>query len=173
MIDNIRIIDTNGFTPTADTVWRMVTLSCDSTMGTVSGGGLHADSTYATLRAMPLAGYRFVAWNDGDTLNPRNVFVVSDTAFTATFRQDGVGIKEWRVENGEWSVWPNPASGSVTIATDGPAVVTLLDVSGREVLRQALPAGGARVDISRLMQGVYFLRLEGSAVVKKLLVGSF
>ena len=172
MIDNIRIIDTTGFTPPPDTVWRMVTLSCDSTMGTVSGGGLHADSTYATLRAMPLAGYRFVAWNDGDTLNPRNVFVVSDTAFAALFEwvDDSVGIAEWRAENGEWSVWPNPASGSVTIATDRPIVVTLLDVSGREVLRQALPAGGARVDISRLMQGVYFLRLEGSAVVKKLIV---
>ena len=148
----------------------MVTLSCDSTMGTVSGGGLHADSTYATLRATPLTGYRFVAWNDGDTLNPRNVFVVSDTTFTATFQplEDSVGIDA--VNRDGWQVWPNPASGQVTIATGKPAVATLLDVSGREVLRQALPAGGARVDINRLMQGVYFIRLEGCVVVKKLIV---
>ena len=170
-IDNIRIIDTtHAEPPLPDTVWRMVTLSCDSTMGTVSGGGLHADSTYATLRALPLTGYRFVAWNDGDTLNPRNVFVVSDTAFTATFQplEDSVGIDA--VNRDGWQVWPNPASGQVTIATGKPAVATLLDVSGREVLRQALPAGGAQVDISRLMQGVYFIRLEGCVVVKKLIV---
>ena len=171
IIDNVRIIDTTYAPPLPDTVWRTVTvLSADSTMGTVGGGGLHMDSTYATLYATPFAGYRFVAWNDGDTLNPRNVFVVSDTTFTATFQplEDSVGIDA--VNRDGWQVWPNPASGQVTIATGKPAVATLLDVSGREVLRQALPAGGARVDISRLMQGVYFIRLEGCVVVKKIVL---
>ena len=172
MIDNIRIVDTTYPAPPPDTVWRMVTvLSADSTMGTVSGGGLHVDSTYATLRAMPFTGYRFVAWNDGNTLNPRNVFVVSDTAFTATFvREDSVGIAALGVASGMWSMWPNPASMSVTVQVTQPSVFTLLDVSGREVIRRRLTAGSTPVDISRLSQGVYFVRIEGSAAVKKLIV---
>lgn len=158
-------------TPPPDTVWRMVTVhSADSTMGTVSGGGSCMDSTTVTIRADALQGYEFVAWNDGDTLNPRQVFVVSDTAFTALFREveDSVGIAGVRA--GEWRLFPNPARGSVMVEVVQPEVLTLLDVSGREVLRKRLSSGGTRVDISALPQGVYFVRLDGNALVKKLIV---
>lgn len=157
-------------TPPPDTVWYTVTVLCDSTMGTVSGGGSCMDSTTVTIRANALQGYEFVAWNDGDTLNPRQVFVVSDTAFTALFREveDSVGIAGVRA--GEWRLYPNPASTSVTVEVVQPEVLTLLDVSGREVLRKRLSAGGTRVDISALPQGVYFVRLDGNALVKKLIV---
>ena len=171
-IDDVSIIlvaDTTHTVP--DTVWRMVTVhSADSAMGTVSGGGPCMDSTTVTIRANALQGYEFVAWNDGDTLNPRQVFVVSDTAFTALFRgvEDSVGIAGVRAE--EWRLYPNPASTSVTVEVVQPEVLTLLDVSGREVLRKRLSAGGTRVDISALPQGVYFVRLDGNALVKKLIV---
>ena len=170
IIDNVRIIDTTYAPPLPDTVWRTVTVLCDSTMGTVSGGGSCMDSTTVTIRANALQGYEFVAWNDGDTLNPRQVFVVSDTAFTALFREveDSVGIAGVRA--GEWRLFPNPASTSVTVEVVQPEVLTLLDVSGREVLRKRLSAGGTRVDISALPQGVYFVRLDGNALVKKLIV---
>lgn len=171
IIDNVRIIDTTYAPPLPDTVWRTVTvLSADSTMGTVSGGGSCMDSTTVTIRANALQGYEFVAWNDGDTLNPRQVFVVSDTAFTALFREveDSVGIAGVRA--GEWRLYPNPARGSVMVEVVQPEVLTLLDVSGREVLRKRLSAGGTRVDISALPQGVYFVRLDGNALVKKLIV---
>lgn len=39
-----------------------------------------------SLTVMPDKGYHFVAWNDGDTSNPRVVAVVSDTFFSASFR---------------------------------------------------------------------------------------
>ena len=62
--------------------------SADPTMGTVSGGGSYADSSLATITALPYEGCRFVGWNDGDTANPRQVLVVSDTAFIAYFTRD-------------------------------------------------------------------------------------
>ncbi len=43
------------------------------------------DSDIATIQATPQAGYRFVAWNDGNTDNPRSITVTQDTTFTATF----------------------------------------------------------------------------------------
>lgn len=159
--------------PPPDTVWRTVTVhSADSTMGSVIGGGPCMDSTTVTIRAIALQGYEFVAWNDGDTLNPRQVFVVSDTAFTALFREveDSVGINELSILNSHFSIYPNPASMSVTVEVAQPDVLTLLDVSGREVLRKRLSVGGTRVDISALPQGVYFVRLGGSTLVKKLIV---
>ena len=62
--------------------------SADPTMGTVSGGGSYADSSLATITALPYEGCRFVGWNDGDTANPRQVLVVRDTAFIAYFTRD-------------------------------------------------------------------------------------
>ena len=38
-----------------------------------------------TIYATPARGYKFVWWNDGDTSNPRTVFVTQDTTFIAYF----------------------------------------------------------------------------------------
>lgn len=53
--------------------------------GSVTGAGSYAVGTTVVLMAHPAAGYSFICWNDGDTLNPRMVNVVRDTAFTAMF----------------------------------------------------------------------------------------
>lgn len=39
-----------------------------------------------TIAAFPYENYSFVEWNDGDTVNPRNVTIQSDTAFVACFQ---------------------------------------------------------------------------------------
>ena len=41
----------------------------------------------ATLTANANACYQFVGWNDGNTENPRIVYLTSDTTFTATFEE--------------------------------------------------------------------------------------
>ena len=41
----------------------------------------------ATLTANANACYQFVGWNDGNTENPRLIFLSSDTTFTATFEE--------------------------------------------------------------------------------------
>ena len=57
----------------------------DTMRGTVTGGGTYAQGTMVVLTAFPAAGYRFVCWNDGDTLNPRVVALDRDSGFTAMF----------------------------------------------------------------------------------------
>ena len=74
------------------TISTVSVVSADLTMGTVSGGGEYADSSLATISALPFEGYRFERWNDGDTANPRQVLVVCDTTFIAFFAPDTV----WR-----------------------------------------------------------------------------
>ncbi len=59
--------------------------SADSTMGYGSGGPFVEDSSWTEIRAWANYGFRFRCWNDGDTTNPRRVFVTCDTAFTAYF----------------------------------------------------------------------------------------
>ncbi len=44
------------------------------------------------LTATPFEGYHFVAWNDGDSINPRVISVVSDTFFSALFEQNRYNV---------------------------------------------------------------------------------
>lgn len=81
-------LDTTPVPP--DTVWRTVTLSCDTAMGTVSGAGVYPDSSAVVISATPFEGYHFVAWNDNDTHTVRTLMLVSDTAFTAYFAADSL-----------------------------------------------------------------------------------
>ena len=92
-IDNIEVfVDSTLIPITPDTVWRTVTVFCDSTMGSVSGGGTYIDSSMVTITATANDGYHFTSWNDGDTHVVRNILLVSDTAFTAHFAADTLPI---------------------------------------------------------------------------------
>lgn len=60
--------------------------SADATMGSVFGDGNNFcnNSTY-NIVAEANIGYEFSAWNDGNTDNPRSIYLTGDTAFVATF----------------------------------------------------------------------------------------
>ena len=57
----------------------------DSLMGSVSGAGRFSDLTWHTITATPAPGHTFVQWSDGNTDNPRSVYLTSDTLLTAKF----------------------------------------------------------------------------------------
>ncbi len=59
--------------------------SADEAMGTVSEGGTYDYGTEIQISATPAEGYGFVAWNDGNTDNPRTITVTEDITYTATF----------------------------------------------------------------------------------------
>ena len=61
------------------------TITTAATNGTVTGGGLYAEGSTATLYATPNTGYRFTQWSDGNTDNPRTVTVTGDQKYTAMF----------------------------------------------------------------------------------------
>lgn len=57
----------------------------DSSMGTVTGGGVYEKNSMATLTAIPNANFKFVKWKNGSTENPRKVTVTADASYTAIF----------------------------------------------------------------------------------------
>ena len=60
-------------------------LANDQSMGFVTGGGEYTYNTIATISATANQGYRFSQWNDGITLNPRNIIVTGNVTYTAIF----------------------------------------------------------------------------------------
>lgn len=166
-IDSI-VVDGHADTLPAppDTVWRTVAAaSADERLGTVVGGGLVPDSSVVSLVAVPHthdAQVVFDRWNDGDTSNPRQVFVVSDTAFTAYFSvvEDSVGIADSPFPASALRLYPNPTSGKVVVAcAETIATVTLTDLAGRGYTVHFTPRGEGKyvLDLAFLPQGNYLL----------------
>jgi hypothetical protein len=81
----------NYFTNIIENLFDISVYSNDTLMGiaSVAQANTCANDT-AIISVTPKTGYRFVAWNDGKTTNPRTITVMSDTAFTAIFGLQGM-----------------------------------------------------------------------------------
>lgn len=93
--------------------------------------------------------------------------MVSEWSDTIEFTFDGVGVDEAGEAEGcgLFALAPNPASGSVTVrpaarVDDYPAVLTVSDANGREVLRRTLADGSPlTIDVGALTKGAYLVTL--------------
>lgn len=132
--------------------------SGNSSMGTVSGGGVYPFGTTVTLEAHPYDGYRFVRWSDGSAANPRTITVNGNATYVAHF-VSLTGIDDPASE--PLILYPNPASEWVNISVAEPGEVSILDVTGRTVLTQTIRQSGAQtitLDVSTLPDGLYFVK---------------
>lgn len=59
--------------------------------GTVEGSGTYSPGQMVEISAVAKSGYRFSAWNDGDTDANRTVTVTGDATYTATFVSTATG----------------------------------------------------------------------------------
>jgi hypothetical protein len=152
-----------------------VTLSTnDTAMGTVTGDGIYQEGAVATIAAVPYTGYRFDVWSDSDTTNPRTLLVTSDTVLVAYFSiiDDSLDIDYPQTTDDLLRLYPNPTTGMVTIESSRATAITLIDIYGRKVVQMRVDTGHTSLDLSRLPRGIYFVRMDGSSIVKKLVLGA-
>ena len=141
--------------------------------GTVSGGGQYEEGANATITATANEGYRFVEWNDHNTDNPRTFTVTGDMSFVATFEANENGIGD--VVAGTMSLYPNPASTSVTLGLEGfegEVIVDVVDMNGRVVYNANTTSTTVSIDVREMPQGAYFVRVTSGSrtAVSKLIV---
>ena len=74
------------------------------------------------------------------------------------------------IETADLTIYPNPASMTVTVETEQPSTLTLTDATGRECGRWKVENGKTTLDISPLSAGVYFVRLSTSPTIRKLII---
>jgi len=121
----------------------------------------NCDNDYkAVMQATANSGYRFVSWNDGNTDNPRNINVTSDSTFTAIFESVS-GIDE--ILDNSISIYPNPVKEELFITSENKVEkIEICDLAGRVVsgvFNTPLQNGGATINVSSLPQGVYFVKI--------------
>lgn len=69
--------------------YTVTATSSDTTMGSVTGGGVY--QVYSTRKLLALAneGYKFVSWDDGSQENPKEIIVTDTVSYTAIFSDLG------------------------------------------------------------------------------------
>lgn len=90
---------------------------------------------------------------DGDTVMPPVCWGSCDPCGSAT------SVVE--VEALQMKVYPNPASGSVTVQTAEAGTLRILDLSGRLMLSTPVAAGEQQIAIDGLSTGLYIVQLSG------------
>jgi hypothetical protein len=71
----------------------------------------------------------------------------------------GVGLDEKYISENHLILYPNPSSDKITVESDARGRLSILDLSGRQLLQREIAAPASLVDISTLPSGVYFVRL--------------
>ena len=72
--------------------YTITTVSSDTQRGTTKGDTTVNYLEYITISATASYGYHFVQWNDGNSVNPRQVQVTKDMTYTATFDKNTYAI---------------------------------------------------------------------------------
>ncbi len=130
-----------------------VTLICNTSEGTVSGGGTYISGTQATIQAFPNPGYVFTQWDDGNTENPRTFTVTGDVTRVAFFAT-GVGENE----QSSLQVYPNPAKESIRIlGLESNTEVEIYNSLG-ELVKVLSVGPDQEIGIRDLASGLYLVR---------------
>ena len=98
--------------------------------------------------------------------------IVSDWTSGVDFTTETQGIED--VDNAAITLYPNPASSTVTIEAmnSEQLTVNIVDMNGRQVYSGNTANGSLTVDVSGMAQGAYFVRITGERVnaIRKLIV---
>ena len=148
--------------------------SSNDLLGYTTGDSTYYEGDPAVIKAIPLTDrYRFTHWNDSDTVNPRTIIVMQDTAFTAHFEMipqpEGITAPDGQLSilNSQFSITPNPAHSSVTVTLNSQLStlnyqlsMTLTDAAGRELLTLKVQQPKFTVPLAQYPAGTYFLTLR-------------
>ena len=139
-----------------------ISITADPTAGGVlTGGGTYTYGQSCTITATPNEYYVFINWT-------KNGAVVStDESFTFTVRESQEYVAHFRyydnVEENTLScqIFPNPFTSAVRITTEKAAQsVSIYDIYGRLMMRQAVSDTQFEMDMSKLSPGAYLMQID-------------
>ena len=92
-----------------------------------------------------------------------------DSIIELTLTVTGVGINEWTMDNGQWTIYPNPTNGQLIIDNGQLTIdkVEMYDVVGRKVETwhaASLQGEATSINVSQLANGIYFLRINNKII---------
>ena len=81
-----------------------------------------------------------------------------------------MGVNEITPISNSLKIYPNPASGNITLETPETGTLSVYNLNGILVLEQKITKQTTTIDVSKLSEGLYVLKVVGE---KKVFVGKF
>ena len=139
-----------------------ISVTADPTSGgTLTGGGMYTYGQSCTITATSNEHYEFINWTKN------GVVVSTDERYTFTVRESQEYVAHFRyydnVEENTAScqIFPNPFTSAVSITTEKAAQsVSVYDIYGRLLMRQAVSKNQFEMDMSKLSPGAYLLQID-------------
>jgi hypothetical protein len=154
------------------TYYNVTVTSANTNMGNVSStaSGQVAENTEVTVTATALEGYRFVNWtNDAGTEvstdNPYTFTVTEDITLIANFELIDA-IEDITLAQ-SISLMPNPADNYIVLSVNSNVNVkeaVVYNAFGQLIQTVQLTDNHARIDLSNMAAGMYFVRVNGEGV---------
>lgn len=125
----------------------------------------------------PLTGVKEVTYNDLTPLTAYYVVVVAKNEADEwvvvkgeVTTPEGIGYEE--IEATQFNVYPNPATSTVFVETNGNAQVSIIDMTGRVVKEMVITDNVSAINIEDINEGIYFIMIqnESNRIVEKLVV---
>jgi hypothetical protein len=153
--------------------YNVIVTSSNTNMGNVTStaNGQVAENTEVTATATALDGYRFVNWtNDAgtevSTANPYTFTVTADVILIANFViEDGIDAITL---SQSINLMPNPADNYIELRVNSNVNVTeavVYNAFGQMIQTIQLSDNHARIDLSNVASGMYFVRVNGEGVM--------
>ena len=169
---NITLTATFEANDPAVTYYNVSITSANTSMGNVSSthSGQVAENTEVTATATALEGYRFVNWtNDAGTevssANPYTFTVTGDVTLIANFDVI-IGIDNITLAN-SINLMPNPADNYIELSINSNVEAKeaiVYNAFGQMIQTVQLTENHARIDLSNMAAGMYFVRVNGEGV---------
>ena len=164
--DNPRTITVTGnatytaqFAESSTTTYTL-TLICNTSEGTVSGGGVYMAGATAIIQAFPNPGHVFSKWSDENSQNPRIITMNSDMTLVAFFAT-GVGENE----KPNLMIYPNPAKESIRIlGIEANTSVAIYNSLG-ELVKVVSASENQEINVRDLAAGLYMVHF-GNATLR-------
>ncbi|MCQ2344550.1 MAG: T9SS type A sorting domain-containing protein [Paludibacteraceae bacterium] len=131
----------------------------DTALGSVTGAGTYDYGTTVTLTAIPVAHAEFTGWSNGETANPLNITLTSDTTVTANF------ILRSSVDDTEADSYVAYAGYNEIVVTGAADhTVAVYDMNGRLVKAIENAADIERINVN--VAGVYVIRVSNMTAAR-------
>jgi uncharacterized protein YfdQ (DUF2303 family) len=116
-----------------------------------------ADAAVGVTRLRVRGGY--LLKGEPTPYDPCHPYVYGETEDYEVLVQFGTAVSE--APNADLALWPNPTTGLVTLSlpTDGPAMVNVVDMQGRLVIAGNIRGARHTLDVSALAAGTYLVQV--------------
>lgn len=108
-------LDGASYTAYFEPIAVISVISGNSSYGTVHGSGTYTVGATTTISATPIAGHRFIRWNDGSTYATRTITAYRDITYTAQFERNSYTLSLLRQSTAYGSV---TGSGTYPFGTE-------------------------------------------------------